>query len=309
MLTISPPLSAGQAKDYYTQKFTNAQENYYSEAGEVKGRWCGRLADEWNLKGEVTSEQYDRLVMGQHPLTGEQLITSVKAREIIDEYGNKKITSTHRAAWDATISAPKSVSLAAKVGNDEGLLESHRAGVNETARRFEEYVQARGGGNNPAITTGKMIAIQFEHTSARPDREGGYAAPQLHTHIVFFNMTQSEDGKVRSVDPDQLYKSQTFGTAVYRAHFAEKLQALGYEIRIDPRTGAPEIKGFSEEYLQNSSPRRKEVLKEKGKMKERMEREGKTVSDNARLQQAAARINRRSKNLPRQNAGTRPRNG
>jgi len=32
-------------------------------------------------------------------------------------------------------------------------------------------------------------------------------------------------------------------------------------------------------------------------MKERMEREGKTVSDNARLQQAAARINRRSKNF------------
>ena len=95
----------------------------------------------------------------------------------------------------------------------------------------------------------------------------------------------------------ELYRSQTFGTAFYRATFAEKLQALGYEIRVDPRTGAPEIKGFTEEYLQDSSPRRKEVLKEKGKMKERMEREGKTVSDNARLQQAAARINRRSKNF------------
>ena len=132
MLTLAGPLSAAQAQDYYKQDFTNAQENYYSESGEVKGRWCGRLAEEWNLKGEVTSEQYDRLVMGQHPLTGEQLIKSVKAREIIDEYGNKTITSTHRAAWDATISAPKSVSLAAKVGNDEGLLESHRTGVDET---------------------------------------------------------------------------------------------------------------------------------------------------------------------------------
>ena len=92
-------------------------------------------------------------------------------------------------------------------------------------------------------------------------------------------------------------RARQFGSAIYRAHFAEKLQALGYEIRVDPRTGAPEIKGFTEEYLQDSSPRRKEVLKEKGKMKERMEREGKTVSDNARLQQAAARINRRSKNF------------
>lgn len=110
-------------------------------------------------------------------------------------------------------------------------------------------------------------------------------------------MTQTEDAKVRSVQPLELYRSQQYATAIYRAHLAEKLQALGYEIRVDPRTGAPEIKGFTEEYLQDSSPRRKEVLSEKGKMKERMESEGKTVSDNARLQQAAARINRRSKNF------------
>jgi conjugative relaxase-like TrwC/TraI family protein len=115
-----------------------------------------------------------------------------------------------------------------------------------------------------------MIAVQFEHTSSRPDHETGYAAPQLHTHVVIFNMTQCEDGKVRSVQPLELYRSQQYATAVYRAFLAEKLQALGYEIRVDPRTGAPEIKGFSEEYLQDSSPRRKEVLKEEKKMKERL---------------------------------------
>ena len=270
MLTIRPPLSAGQAQAYYTQKFTNAQENYYSESGEVKGRWCGKLADEWNLKGEVTSEQYERLVLGQDPHTGEQLIKSVKAREIIDEYGTTTITSTHRAAWDLTFSAPKSVSLAAKVGDDERLIEAHPRAVAEAIKHVEEYLQARGGGNNPAITTGKMIAAQFEHTSSRPDRENGYAAPQLHTHVVIFNMTQTEDGKVRSVQSKQLFDSQVYGTAIYRATLADILQELGYEIRVDPRTGAPEIKGFSEEYLQDSSPRRKEVLKEEKQMKERL---------------------------------------
>src|SRR5215203_31171 len=297
MLTMSRAISAGQASNYYKQDFTNSQDNYYREAGEVQGRWCGTLAEEWNLKGEVTSEQYERLVAGQDPHTGEQLIRIVSARETVNKFGEEITTSEHRAAWDATISAPKSPSLAALVGNDGRIREAHRESVDATVKEFEKYLQARGGGDKPAITTGKMIAVQFGHTSSRPDRETGYAAPQLHTHVVFFNMTQCEDGKVRSVDPDQLYKSQTFGTAVYRAHFAEKLQALGYEIRVDPRTGAPEIKGFTEEYLQDSSPRRKEVLKEKGKMKERLEREGKTVSDNARLQQAAARINRRSKNF------------
>ncbi|HKY29479.1 MAG TPA: AAA family ATPase, partial [Pyrinomonadaceae bacterium] len=60
-----------------------------------------------------------------------------------------------------------------------------------------------------------------------------------------------------------------------------------------------EIRGFSEEYLQESSPRRKEVLNEEEQMKERLEREGKTVSENARLKQAAARKNRRSKKFDR----------
>jgi len=263
MLTISRAISAGQASNYYKQEFTNSQDNYYREAGEVQGRWSGTLAEEWNLKGEVTGEQYERLVAGQDPHTGEQLIRVVSAREIVDDFGKKKTTSMHRAGWDATISAPKSISLAALVGDDGRIRDAHRESVNEAVKEFEKYLQARGGGDKPAITTGKMIAVQFLHTSSRPDRKNGYAAPQLHTHVVFFNMTQTEDGKVRSVDPDQLYKHQTFTTANYRAHLAEKLQALGYEIRVDPRTGAPEIKGFSEEYLQDSSPRRKEVLTEK----------------------------------------------
>ena len=118
MLTISRAISAGQASNYYKQDFTNSQDNYYREAGEVQGRWCGTLAEEWNLKGEVTSEQYDRLAAGQDPHTGEQLIRVVSARETLNKFGDEVTTSEHRAAWDATISAPKSVSLAALVGDD-----------------------------------------------------------------------------------------------------------------------------------------------------------------------------------------------
>src|SRR5688572_7152899 len=305
MMTMSRAISAGQALDYYKQEFTNAKENYYSESGDVKGRWYGSLAEEWNLNGEVTSEQYERLVAGQDPHTGEQLIRVVSARDTVNKFGDEITTSEHRAAWDATISAPKSVSLAALVGEDGRVRDAHRESVNETLKEFEKYLQAHGGGNKPAITTGKMIAAQFEHTSSRPDRENGYAAPQLHTHVVVFNMTQVEDGKVRSVQPLELYRTQELATAIYRAHLAEKLQALGYEIRVDPRTGAPEIKGFSEEYLQDSSPRRREVLTEAEKMKERMEREGKTISENARLKQVAARINRRSKNFDHDLMSTR----
>ncbi|MGH9966592.1 MAG: MobF family relaxase [Pyrinomonadaceae bacterium] len=296
---MSRAISAGQARDYYRQEFTNSKDNYYSEAGEVKGRWSGGLADEWELKDEVLNEQYERLVAGQDPHTGEQLVQAVKARETVNEFGEEMITSEHRAGWDATISAPKSVSLAALVGDDERVRDAHRESVNEALKGFEEYLQARGGGDKPAITTGKMVAAQFEHTSSRPDRTNGYAAPQLHTHVVIFNMTQTEGGRVRSVQPLELYRSQRYATAIYRAHLAEKLQGLGYEIQVDPRTGAPEIKGFSEAYLEESSPRRKEVLKEAEQIKERLEREGVTVSENARLKQAAAHNDRASKRYDR----------
>src|SRR6266481_9132192 len=295
MMTMSNALSAGQATTYYQQDYANKKENYYSERGEVNGNWIGELAEEWGLTGEVTSEQYARLVAGQDPNTGEQLIRFVPSREAVNNYGEEITTSEHRAGWDATFSAPKSVSLAALVGDDDRVRVAHRESVEKALEVFEGYMQARGGGNRPAITTGKMIAAQFEHTAARPDHQTGYAAPQLHTHVVIFNMTETADGKIRSVQPLELYRSQQYATAIYRMNLAEKLQGLGYEIEIDARTGAPEIKGFSKEYLRDSSPRREEVRKEAQEMKERLESQGITVKEGAGLNQAAARTDRASK--------------
>jgi len=143
MMTMSRAISAGQASNYYKQEFTNSQDNYYREAGEVQGRWCGSLAEEWNLKGEVTSEQYERLVAGQDPHTGEQLIRVVSARETVNRFGDEITTSEHRAAWDATISAPKSVSLAALVGGDGRIRDAYRESINETVKELEKYLQAR----------------------------------------------------------------------------------------------------------------------------------------------------------------------
>jgi len=295
MMTMSKALSAGQAKNYYQKEYTSARENYYSEGGEVTGRWTGELAAEWNLSGEVQSEQYERLCAGQDPHTGEQLIRSVKSREAHNNHGEEIITTEHRAGWDATFSAPKSVSLAALVGNDERIRTVHRESVDESLKALEEYMQARGGGNKPAITTRKMVAAQFEHTASRPDHKTGYAAPQLHTHVVIFNMTETPEGTIRSVQSLELYRSQQYATAIYRTTLAEKLQGLGDEIEIDPRTGAPEIKGFSKEYLRDSSPRREEVLKEAQEMKERLQSQGINVKDGPGLNQAAARADRAGK--------------
>ena len=93
---------------------------------------------------------------------------------------------------------------------------------------MEKYVQARMGGNHPAETTGKWIAASFEHDSARP--VNGYAAPQLHTHVVFFNLTETKNGEWRALQPHELYRSQQYATAIYRSELALRLKGQGYEI-------------------------------------------------------------------------------
>src|SRR3989442_12913330 len=108
MMTMSKALSAGQAKDYYQREFISAKENYYSESGEVRGEWYGRLAEEGGLKGEVGNEQYERLVAGQDPHTGEQLVRPVKSREEVNRYGEEITTRGNRTGWGAAVSAHNS---------------------------------------------------------------------------------------------------------------------------------------------------------------------------------------------------------
>ena len=256
MLTISNPLSASQAQAYHAEEFGNARENYYTQGNQICGEWHGRLAEQWGLRGNVSEEHFRRLSEGQHPITGEQLVRHKAAREYVNEQGQKIRTMEHRAGWDATFSAPKSVSLTALVGGDERLREAHQQSVAVALDEIERYVQARIGGNLPAETTGRWAAAKFEHDSARP--VDGYAAPQIHTHVVFFNLTETGDGETYALQPRELYKSQQYATAVYRSELATRLKALGYEIERG-KSGQPEVRGYSEEYLAASSPRRQQI--------------------------------------------------
>jgi conjugative relaxase-like TrwC/TraI family protein len=256
MLTISKPLSAGQARAYHAEEFGNARENYYTEGERIAGEWHGKLAEQWGLKGEVREENFQRLSEGQHPISGEQLVRYQTPREYVTESNEKIKTMEHRAGWDATFSAPKSVSLTALVGGDERVREAHRESVGVALDELEKYVQARLGGNLPAETTGKWAAAKFEHDSARP--VDGYAAPQLHTHVVFFNLTETANGETRALQPQELYRTQQYATAVYRSELAVRLKELGYEIERG-ESSQPEIKGYSKEYLEASSPRRQQI--------------------------------------------------
>lgn len=112
------------------------------------------------------------------------------------------------------------------------------------------------GGNHLSQTTGKWAAGLFEHDTARPEQ--GYPAPHLHTHVVVFNMTRTEDGQVRSVQPSELYRIQSYLTAVYQNELALWLKELGYELAAGTNH-APDIQGFSSEYLEAESLRSQRI--------------------------------------------------
>src|SRR5271165_2795300 len=256
MLTISKALSASQAEIYHREEFANAQANYYSEGESIRGEWHGKLAAQWGLRGDVDQEQFARLANGQHPTSGEQLVRHTTPREYLDARGETVRPMEHRAGWDATFSAPKSVSLTALVGGDDDVRQAHRESVRIAIDELEKYVQARMGGNRPAETTGKWVAASFEHDSARP--VDGYAAPQLHTHVVFFNLTETQNGESRALQPRELYRSQQYATAIYRSELALRLKGQGYDIERG-KSGQPEIKGYTREYLDASSPRSQQI--------------------------------------------------
>src|ERR1700733_2968039 len=256
MLTISKALSSSQAQSYHKLEFTSDAQNYYKQSDTVKGEWQGKLAASLGLSGEVSPSEFHRLSEGMHPQTEEQMVKHRLAQEYTNENGTTTKAVEHRAGWDATFSAPKSVSLTALVGGDERVRDAHRAAVATALDELERYTHARIGGNNPAEQTDKFIAAKFEHDTARP--VDGYAAPQLHTHAVIFNVTERADESTRALQERGMFESQNYATAVYQSALTYQLRNLGYEIEAG-KSGAPEIKGYSQEYLDASSPRSQQI--------------------------------------------------
>ena len=282
MLNISKALNAAQAQDYHKQDYANPAQSYYSGDNRIKGEWHGKLADSLGVSGEVTATEFARLTEGKHPITEEQMVRHRAAQEYTNPDGTTTKAVEHRAGWDAQFAPSKSISITALVGGDERIREAHRAAVSTALDELERYTQARIGGNNTAETTGKFIAAKFEHDTARP--VDGYAAPQLHTHAVIFNVTERADGSTRALQEIAFFESQQYATAIYQSQLTYQLRNLGYEIEAG-KSGAPEIKGYSQEYLDASSLRSQKIRQE-------MERTGHSGPEAAEI---AARSTRERK--------------
>ena len=101
MLSVANVRSPSAAASYF------ASDNYYASAdADRSGQWIGDGAKRLGLEGKVEAKAFDALLRGELP-DGSSV-------------GNSG--QSHRPGTDLTFSVPKSWSLLALVGKDEGII-------------------------------------------------------------------------------------------------------------------------------------------------------------------------------------------
>ncbi|MFK3662741.1 conjugative transfer relaxase/helicase TraI [Scandinavium sp. NPDC088450] len=244
MMSVAPVASAGDAAGYYM----NA-DNYYF-LGNLQSLWLGEGAKALGLQGDVRADNLTAVLYGFLD-NGERLGREVDGKHV------------HRPGHDLTFSAPKSVSVLALVGGDKAILEAHNQAVRIAAGYVEKLISARDtlDGVTSIVTTGKMVAAAFTHDTSRN------LDPQLHTHLLVANMTES-GGKWKALATDYIHnagfienvmKMQVTLGKLYRSALRERVEALGHEVEEVGPHGMWEIKGVPEEVREEYSSRGRDI--------------------------------------------------
>ena len=271
--SIGAVASPSQGVTYYER------DGYYAKddpAHRAASAWAGKGAEALGLSGTVDPDTFRTILEGQVP-DGPRLGRPDKDGELV-----------HRPGRDLTLSAPKSVSLAALVGGDARMAEAHGRAVARTlawAERsaVESRMKDKETGRMVRAGGQKTVVATFTHETSRN------LDPQLHTHAVIANMVQGADGKWRTMANEKLYRSKMLIGALYRSELARGMTALGYAIEKTHADGRFEIAGVPRETVEAFSTRRAEI-------EAAMEGRGLGApAENQRLAQRAALMTRAAK--------------
>ena len=273
--SIGAVASPSQGVSYYERDGYYAKDDPDHRAASA---WAGRGAEALGLKGPVDPDIFKAILEGRVP-DGPQLGRPGKDGEIV-----------HRPGRDLTLSAPKSVSLAALVGGDARVADAHGRAVKRTLAWVEERAvetRMKDPETGRMVRAGdqKTVIATFTHETSRN------LDPQLHTHAVIANMVQGADGKWRTMANEKLYGSKMLIGALYRSELAREMTGLGYAIEKTHADGRFEIAGVSREVVEAFSTRRAEI-------EAAMEGRGLGApAENQRIAQRAALMTRAAKRV------------
>ena len=244
--TVHELASSATAVSYYEK------DGYYAKNDPEHRKasfWHGRAAADLGLRGHVVPSRFESVLSGQVPKS------DIRLGRIVE--GERQ----HRPGWDITFSAPKSVSLEALVMGDTRVIRAHDEAVRTTLDWIErDLLQTRGWDpvirRRPRVKADGMVVAGFRHLTSRD------LDPQLHTHCVLANMTRTQDGAWKSIEPTALRRNEKLIGAHYRNELASRLVALG--MAVTPKMVGPvpgfELAGYDMKFLDAFSGRRREIL-------------------------------------------------
>ena len=160
------------------------------------------------------------------------------------------------AGFDATFSAPKSVSVLWALTGDEGYAECHDVAVQAVLNHVERYgsttrIRSKGGRLHP--DSQGLIAAAFRQSTSRGDD------PQLHTHVVISAKVQTVDGRWLALDARFLKRYQRALGGLYQSVLRAELTSR-YRLAFgDIVNGQAEIDGVPDELSEVFSKRTVEV--------------------------------------------------
>ena len=241
--SIGAVASPSQGISYYERDGYYAKDDPEHRAASA---WTGRGAEALGLAGAVDPDAFQAILEGRVP-DGPRLGRPGADGEIV-----------HRPGRDLTLSAPKSVSLAALAGGDGRVADAHGRAVKRTlawveGNAVETRMKDPGSGRMIRARDQKTVIATVTHETSRN------LDPQLHTHAVIANMVQGADGKWRTMANEKLYGSKMLIGALYRSELARELAGLGYSVEKTHADGRFEIAGVSREVIEAFSTRRAEI--------------------------------------------------
>ena len=208
MMTVAGVKSSFQAASYYDK------DDYYSEKGQSPSHWYGAGAEALGLSGSVDRDVFKEMLDGNLP-SGDRIGMEKNGEWV------------HAPGYDATFSAPKTVSIMALAAGDNRLVNVHSEAVKEALDFIQERVAGCRIRTSEGIEdqkTNNIIAASFLHSTSRNND------PQLHTHNVILNLTKDANGQWRSLDARELFNIHHEANKVYEQTLAQKILELGYNI-------------------------------------------------------------------------------
>ena len=250
--------TAGGYAEYLEGKARSSElGDYYLKDGErveAPGRWAGG-AHLFGMDANVavTGEQLRTLMDVRRPDTGGELRRVGGSGEAV-------------AAFDATFSAPKSVSAVWALGSPElreRIEAAHEIAIDRALDYAVRHVpMLRQRVDADTVLHAKavgVVATSWRHTTARAVADQ-VPDPQLHSHVLL-HAAHRRDGRLVAIDSRTWLQHQREVGAAYRTELARELATLGFAVERGTGRGERyfELAGVPQPLLDRWSSRHHQV--------------------------------------------------